>query len=210
MKNAIVGRFAAVAVLTFATAASAQRRSAPSVANITPYAGYMTFGSYVDGPLGTSIGNAPAPVIGAQLGIDLMPMVSFVGNVGFASTKLRAGVPILGGFDLADTKVLMYDAGLELRIPETASLGFGATPFIQAGAGAMRTEVSLGSLDTKSTSFAWNYGGGVDMKLGSNLGLKLMARDYVAKLDLKEATQVDINTRTTHNWAFSAGVKVSF
>ena len=208
MKKKLVGLALFLGVA--ATAADAQRRTTPKVAHVSPYVGYMSFGSYVDGPLGTRIGNAGAPIYGAQLGIDLTPMVSFIGNVGYSASKLQAGVPIFGGIDLADTKVLLYDAGLQLRLPETSSLGFGVSPFVQGGAGAMRTEISLGSLETRSTGFAYNYGAGVDLQLGGAFGLRAMAKDYIGKLDIKEATQININSKTTHNWAFSVGVNVGF
>jgi len=55
---------AALALVTLATTAEAQRRSSPSVARITPYVGYMQFGNYVDGPFGTSVRNAGAPLYG--------------------------------------------------------------------------------------------------------------------------------------------------
>ena len=50
----------------------------------------------------------------------------------------------------------------------------------------MRTEVAVGSLSAKSTNFAVNYGGGVDLQLGRSLGLRAMVKDYVGKLDLKD------------------------
>ncbi|MGQ0646199.1 MAG: outer membrane beta-barrel protein [Gemmatimonadaceae bacterium] len=206
-------RFVSLAVLAYlslSVSAEAQRRSSPSVARVTPYVGYMSFGSYVDGPLGTSVRNAAAPVYGAQLGVDLTENLAFVGNVGYSASNLEVGVPIIGGFDLADTKVLMYDAGLQLRLPVAASLGMGAVPFVEGGAGAMRTEIGVGSLQTKSTSFAVNYGAGVDLQLGRSLGVRAMAKDYVGKLDLKEATRLDLNTRTTHNWAFTVGLNLGF
>lgn len=201
---------ATLAMLTLATAAAAQRRSSPSVARVTPYVGYMQFGKYVEGPFGTSVRNAGAPVYGAQLGIDLSDNLAFVGNVGYSASNLEVGVPIIGGFNLADTKVLLYDAGLQYRLPLAATLGAGATPFVQAGAGAMRTEVGVGSLKTQSTNLAINYGAGVDLQLGRSFGVRAMAKDYVGKLDLKEATTFDISTRRTHNLAFTVGVNVGF
>ena len=90
----------------------------------------------------------------------------------------------------------------------TASLGMGAIPFVEAGAGAMRTEIGVGSFKTNSTNVAYNFGGGVDLQLGKSLGLRAMAKDYIGKLDLKEATRIDIGTRRTHNWAFTVGVNV--
>src|SRR5512139_1197054 len=124
---------AALAFVALSATAGAQRRATPSVARVTPYVGYMSFGSYVDGPFGTSVRNAAAPVYGAQLGIDLTDNLAFVGNVGYSASNLEVGVPIIGGFDLADTRVLMYDAGLQLRLPVASSLGLGTVPFVEGG-----------------------------------------------------------------------------
>jgi hypothetical protein len=209
MKTRLVS-LAAVALVALSATAEAQRRSSPSVARVTPYVGYMSFGSYVDGPLGTSIRNAGAPLYGAQLGIDLTQNLAFVGNVGYSASNLEVGVPIIGGFDLADTRVLLYDAGLQLRLPVASSLGLGAVPFVEGGAGAMRTEIGAGSLETKATSFAANYGAGVDLQLGRSFGVRAMAKDYVGKFDLREATAIPLETRRTHNWAFTVGLNIGF
>lgn len=205
-------RLVSIASLALAVAtlpADAQRPTA-TVARVTPYVGYMQFGNYVDGPLGTSVRNAGAPLYGVQLGFDLTPNVAFVGNVGYSASNLEVGVPILGGLSLGSSKVLLYDAGLQLRLPSVGALGRGLAPFIEGGAGAMRTEVAAGPLKTQSTNFAFNYGGGVDLMLTRNLGLRGFVKDYVGKLDLKEPTGFDINTKTTHNWAFSVGLNLGF
>lgn len=196
-----------LALVVAAVPAMAQR---PTVARVTPYVGYMQFGSYADGPLGTSIRTAGAPLYGVQLGFDLTPNIAFVGNVGYSASNLEVGVPILGGLDLGTSRVLLYDAGLQLRMPSVGALGTGVAPFVEAGAGAMRTDVSAGPVSTHSTNFAMNYGGGVDLQLRRNIGLRLAAKDYVGKLDLKEPTGFDINTKTTHNWAFSVGLNLGF
>lgn len=200
---------ASLAFLAAAIPAHAQRPAA-TVARVTPYVGYMTFGSYIDGPLGTSVRNAGAPLYGVQLGFDLTPNVAFVGNVGYSSSNLEVGLPILGGLNLGTSNVLLYDAGLQLRLPSVGALGRGIAPFVEGGAGAMRTEVSAGPIRTQSTNFAFNYGGGVDLMLTRNLGLRGSVKDYVGKLDLKEPTGFDINTKTTHNWAFSVGLNLGF
>lgn len=201
---------AALALLAVTSTASAQRRTSPSVARVTPYVGYMSFGSYIDGPFGTSVRTAGAPIYGAQLGVDLTENIAFVGNVGYSDSNLEVGVPIIGGFDLADTKVFLYDAGLQLRLPVSSALGLGAVPFVEGGAGAMRTEIGAGSLKATSTNVAVNYGAGVDLQLGRSLGVRAMAKDYVGKFDLKEATMVDLSTRRTHNWAFTVGLNLGF
>ncbi len=35
-----------------------------------------------------------------------------------------------------------------------------------------------------------------------------MAKDYIGKFDAREAAAVNANTRTTHNWTLSAGVRL--
>jgi hypothetical protein len=204
-------RLAFVAVFVVAANAEAQRRS-PSVARFTPYVGYMHFGNYVDGPFGTGVRNEGAPVYGAQLGIDLSDNFAFVGNVGYSDSNLEVGLPIVGGLNLADAKVLLYDAGVQYRLPRVIGLGEGSAPFVEAGAGAMRTEIGVGSLRTQSTALAVNYGAGVDLQLTRGLMLRAMAKDYVGRLDLKEATRLnlDLQTKRTHNWAFTAGVSLRF
>ena len=57
------------------------------------------------------------------------------------------------------------------------------SPFLQGGVGAMRYEVESGFLNTTATNVAYNVGGGVDVQLTPNLGLRLMAKDYIGKFD---------------------------
>ena len=203
-----------VALATLGTAAHAQSRgsSLPSgkAFDFTPYVGYMVFGSLMDGPLGTSIGSAPAPVFGAQLGMRLAPNISLIGNVAGASSDIKAGIPIIGGLSVAHSNVLLYDAGLQLDIPVTSVGGTSFSPFIQAGAGAMRYEISQSFLSTKATNFAGNFGVGADVALGKNIGMRLMAKDYIGKFDFKDATFLDYEGKTANNVAFSAGLRLSF
>jgi hypothetical protein len=48
----------------------------------------------------------------------------------------------------------------------------------------------------------------VDVALAPRLGLQLMAKDYIGKFDAREATSIEVDTRTTHNWALSAGLRL--
>ena len=84
------------------------------------------------------------------------------------------------------------------------------TPFVQGGVGAMRYEVESGFLNTKATNVAYNFGGGVDVRLSPNFGLRLMAKDYLGKFDFQEATSFDLNGKTTHNVALTLGVNFGF
>lgn len=174
---------------------------------ITPYAGYMKFGSLVDGPFGTSVHGAGAPVYGAELQLGLVPGLALVGNVAYAKSNLEIGAPLIGGVSVGENSALMYDAGLRLHLPLGGLLG-GFSPFVQAGAGAMRQEVRVAPAATHSTNLAYNVGGGVDMGLAPGLGLQLMVKDYIGKFDAREATSLNLGTGTTHNWTVSAGVRL--
>jgi hypothetical protein len=108
-----------------------------SVFQLTPYAGYMMFGKFLEGPVGTSLSTKNSPVYGAQLGVQVAPNVALYGNVGYASTNLQVGAPILGHVNVGDSKVWMYDGGLQLDIP--VSEFSPVKPFVQAGAGTCFT-----------------------------------------------------------------------
>jgi Outer membrane protein beta-barrel domain len=204
----------AVALATLGTAAHAQARASSLASgkafDFTPYVGYMVFGSLMDGPLGTSIGNAPAPVYGAQLGMRLAPNISLIGNVAASSSDIKAGIPLIGGLSVAHSNMLIYDGGLQLDVPVTTIAGTAMSPFIQAGAGAIRYDISQSFLSTTATNFAANVGLGADVALGNNIGVRLMAKDYIGRFDFKDATFVDFEGKTANNFAFSAGLRLSF
>jgi opacity protein-like surface antigen len=97
---------------------------------------------------------------------------------------------------------------VELKIPlQSAPM---VTPFVQGGIGAMRYEVSSSFLNTNATNVAYNVGGGVDVKLSPNFGVKVMAKDYLGKFDFKEATSFALNGKTMNNVALTLGVHFGF
>jgi opacity protein-like surface antigen len=204
-RHVTFGAAAAVAALLSASSASAQK---PTVARITPYVGYLAFGDYVDGPIGTRITNQNSAVYGVQLGLDLSRNVALTGNLGYSDSNVRVGLPIIGGLNVADSKVLLYDAGLQFRLPSSTSLGAGLTPFLEAGAGAIRYEVRTGPLSTNATNFAVNFGGGVDLQLNRNIGLRLQAKDYVSKFDFQQATSFNLQGKTAHNFSLNVGLNL--
>lgn len=196
---------AAVTGLALTTPLAAQRSAGPSF-GITPYAGYMKFGNLVSGPLGTSLRNAGAAVYGAEATVGLASGLALVGNVAYSQPGLEIGAPIIGGVSVGRSSVLLYDAALRLSLPTGGVLPL--SPFVQAGAGAVRQSFEISPLSTHATNFAYNVGAGADIALAPRLGLQLMAKDYIGKFDAQEATAINVDTKTTHNWALSAGLRL--
>src|SRR4051812_34441925 len=210
MRNSIVVASLVVAIASTASAQSAAPIAGGTAFELTPYAGYMIFGDYLKGPLGTNISNAPGAIYGVQLGMKIYPNVSLIGNVGHSSSDVTAGIPFLGGYSIAHSSTLLYDGGLQLDLPVTTASGFALKPFAQVGAGAMRYNISESIVNTTATNFAANFGVGADLALGQSMGLRLMAKDYVGKFDFKDATELDVQGQTAHNWALSAGLRFNF
>ncbi len=181
-----------------------------TIFEVTPYAGVIIFGDYLSGPLGTSVTNAPATIIGAQLGMKVAPNISIIGNVATASSDIQAGIPILGGVSIAQSTVQMFDAGLQLELPITSMSGFTFSPILQAGAGAMRYAITESFITTNSTNFAANVAAGADISVGRGVGVRFMAKDYIGNFDMQQATYVNAQTNTTNSFAFSAGLRFSF
>jgi len=208
----IVAALASLAAPAGAQLASAPAHSAAGTSlDLTPYAGYMMFGHFIDGPLGTSLSSSAAPVYGAQLGLAVAPGVKLVGNIAHAAGDLRVGVPFLGGINAGTTSALMMDGGLQLSIPMPQGK-VAYLPFLQAGVGATRWNVDLGStgLQTSSTNLTGNVGAGLDVHLAPSIALRLMARDYIGKFDFKQATSLDVSGKTVNNVALTAGISVGF
>jgi opacity protein-like surface antigen len=195
-----------IAGLALTTPLAAQRTAGPSF-GITPYAGYMKFGNLVSGPLGTSVRNAGAAVYGAEASLGLTRGIAIVGNVAYSQPALEIGAPLIGGVSVGRSSVLMYDAALRLRVP-VGTGGLPISPFVQGGAGYVRESFDIGPASTHATNFAYNVGAGADVAIGPRLGLQLMAKDYIGKFDAREATAINVDTKTTHNWAVSAGVRL--
>ena len=75
---------------------------------------------------------------------------------------------------------------------------------------AIRYEVASGFLNTNATNVAYNLGGGVDVKLSPNFGVRLLAKDYLGKFDFKEATSFNLNGNMMNNVALTLGVHFGF
>ena len=201
MIRRVVLSLAAVGAL--AGTADAQRRI-----EVTPYAGYMLFGDFVKGPLGTSLSNSGGALLGAQLGVGLTPNVAVVANVARASGDIAIGIPFLDGINVGSSSAWMFDGAVQLSMP-LPGRAVALTPFVQLGAGAMHHEVKIG-LTTDATNVVGTVGAGADFGLTRTVGLRLMAKDYIGRFDVREATTVDYKPDIAHNFGFSAGLKIAF
>lgn len=204
---------AAILATSLAVAPLSAQRTADSrlpLLQVTPYAGYYAAGKLAEGPLGTHITSGSGPLYGAQLAVPVTGWLSVVGNVAYAKGDLRVGAPIVGGFSAGDATTWMYDGGVQLNAPPLSRSGTSLTPFAQIGAGAARHAIDISSLQSRSTNFAWNAGLGVDVALGQSVGIRLLAKDYMGKFDVQEATGFDLETKSIDNWSFVAGISFGF
>jgi hypothetical protein len=204
---------AVVAAVALSHDAGAQMRAPVATGTlfeVTPYAGYLFSGDFLSGPLGSAVGPAPAPLVGAQIGMRIAPNLSVIGNLATGSSDVKAGIPILGGISVAQSRVVLYDAGLQLDLPMATATGAAFSPFVQAGVGGMRYDLTQSFLTTTSTNLAANVGLGADVSVGSGVGLRVMAKDYIGRLDFQQATSFDVGTQTTQNYALSLGIRFSF
>ncbi len=179
--------------------------SAQSV-ELVPQAGYAVFGDLWKGPLGTSVKGRNGPFYGVQVGINVSPAIAVVGNASFARTDLEAGLPFLGGTAFGTSEAVYFDGGLQLRLP----MGSGASPFLQVGAGGVRHRLESGIVNVDATSPAFHVGGGVDLNLTRNLGMRMQVRDYISKFDAREAVLLDVEGATGHTVALTIGLRAAF
>lgn len=190
---------------------AAQEAYSGKVLSVSPYAGVMVFGNYLSGPLGTSLTNKPGMLYGTQVGLKLAPQLSLVGNIGYTSSSIDVGLPIIGGVSVGHSSTLLYDADLQYSLGGMRSGGTSFTPFIQGGVGAMRYDINAVSvLTTQATNFAGNVGVGADVSLGSGMALRLLAKDYIGKFNFRDATGIGVDGSTAHNFGLSAGLRLDF
>lgn len=201
---------AALAFVLFATLAIPAQAQTPVIARVTPYVGYLNFGDFVDGPIGTRVTNENAAVYGLQAGLDLTPRVTLVGHVGYSDSNLRLRLPVVGGVNLASSNVLLFDAGLQFRFPTSTALATGVTPFVEAGAGAIRFDVDVAQFRANATNFAGNVGAGVDVNFNRNVGLRLQAKDYLARFDFDAAESLGLRGKLAHNISLNVGLNIGF
>lgn len=216
MKRSLVGiaaMFAAVAAQN-PLHAQAPRSSTITVDRgdfaIAPFGGYLISPKYVEGPLGTSLGGAGAPLYGAMASLPLAPGASLVGTIGYAGGDLEVGVPLIGGVAVGRNRTLLLDASVELRLDSWEADGGRFIPVVQLGGGALRREVSVLGATGRSTDFVVSGGIGADVPIASNIGLRVMVKDHYGKADFGSVGSISARTGDLHTVALSGGLRVTF
>jgi len=74
----------------------------------------------------------------------------------------------------------------------------------------MKYDVQVSGTSRNATNTAWNAGVGVDVPLMQNVGLRLLAKDYIGKFDFNQATSLNVDAKTSHNIALTAGLRLGF
>ena len=87
MKKLFVGAAFVAAVAAPLAAQSSVVSGQPSVFSVTPYVGYLAYGDHFETTAGAEYTNDNAAIYGAQIGIDMSPNFSLVGNFGYSKTN---------------------------------------------------------------------------------------------------------------------------
>jgi hypothetical protein len=194
---------------------------------ITPYVGYFDFGRYLGGANGPNGGNAQlpnGPVFGGEVSLALTRYVAIYGELGYATSNQRVTPYGYGGvFSSNGSALWLYDGGLQLQAPFRAEDRHWVVPFVQVGAGGVDYRLyNYNSGGTTSDSrFAWNGGVGLDYHFTRQVGIRLMAKDYIATFRVPRSVPVILAGGGTgtqqikawdnnNNYAFTAGLNIGF
>ena len=202
---AVVVASSLLATVLVATSAKAQTGVG---ATLTPFAGYLITGNWYDGPIGTSLSTTNAPMVGGQASIPLTKGIALVGSLAYASGDLRIGLPLLGGVNVGSVKTWLYDAGLELGgLPGKKT---GIAPFVQVGIGGLTNDIKNSLFDVRASNIAYTGGVGLDVGLTESFALRVQAKDWVSRFNSEDAVGFRAEGNLAHNWALTAGVKLTF
>ncbi len=158
--------------------------------------------------IGTSIETSNSPMVGAQASIPLTKGIALTATVGYANGDLRIGLPLIGGVNVGSVKTWLYDAAVELG--GLGGRGTGLAPFIAGGIGGMSNDIKSAAFTTRAANIAYTAAIGVDVGLSPGFGVRLQAKDWIGQFDSRDAVGFRANGNTAHNWALTAGARISF
>jgi hypothetical protein len=204
---AVVVASSVLSTVLVASAAKAQAGVGVG-ATLTPYAGYLITGNWYDGPIGTSLSTTNAPLVGGQASIPLTAGIALVGSLAYASGELRIGLPLLGGVNVGAASTWLYDAGLELGgLPGKRT---GIAPFVQIGLGGLTNDIKNSVFDVRASNVAYTGGVGLDLGVVERFAIRVQAKDWVSRFNSEDAVGFRAEGNLAHNWALTAGVKLTF
>ena len=198
-----------VALLGLSVLVAPRAKAQPGVgAILTPFAGYLITGNWYDGPIGTNLSTTNAPMVGGQASIPLTKGLALVGSLAYASGDLRIGLPLLSGVNVGTVKTWLYDAGLELGgLPAKKT---GLAPFVQVGIGGLTNDIKNSLFDVRASNMTYTGGVGLDLGLVERFAFRAQAKNWVSRFDSENAVGFRAEGNLTHNWALTAGIKLTF
>lgn len=190
---------------------------------ITPYVGYMDFGRYINGVSGDVL-LPNGPIYGGEVSLSLTRYIAIYGELGYATSNQRVTpYGYSGVFSSNNSAVWLYDGGIQLMAPFRAEDRHWLVPFVQVGAGGVdyRLYNYANAGTTNDARFAWNGGVGFDYHFTRQVGIRVMAKDYIAMFDVPRSVPVLLAGGGTgtqqikvqdnnNNYAFSAGLNIGF
>ena len=189
---------------------------------ITPYVGYIDFGKYINGPLGSNIGLPNGPIFGGQVSLSLTRNLAIYGELGYAESQRVTPYGYGGTISGNTSGFWLYDGGLQIMAPFKAEDRHWLVPFVQVGAGGVDYRLynyTNGNTGTDSR-FAWNGGVGLDYHFTRQVGVRLMAKDYIAMFTVPHMETLLVNNvaeprsvsaqDNNNNYAFTAGLNIGF
>ena len=223
MKKYIVATLASAVLAVLAAPLAAQTPESvvtggQSTFSVTPYAGYMMFGSLADIDDNVNLTNDNSWLVGAQAKIRMTSRWSVLGNFAYTKSNLELEIENSSTPDEQVSGDLGYwlgDLGLQYQLPFSWNDG-KVSPFVQGGVGAVRYTLDANDLSDSesSTNLQFNAGVGLDIDRGP-IGFQFMLKDYVTSLDWNEFGDLpDIDdvdrSRIAHNLALTAGIRINF
>jgi len=126
----------------------------------------------------------------------------------YASGDLRVGLPLIGGVNIGTAKTWLYDAAVE--IGGLGGRSAGLAPFVSGGIGGMTNDIKNSLFSTRATNIAYTAAIGVDLGLTPGLGLRVQAKDWIGRFNSEDAVGFRAEGNLAHNWALTAGARISF
>lgn len=181
---------------------------------VTPFAGVMLTQKFAHA-YGTDLGPANTGIYGVQAGLPLAPGASLLGAVAYSGGNLEAGIPLVGGISVGNSKTYIYEGAVQLRADSWEAQGRRLIPLAQLGAGAIHRDISVSGLHARTTDFMVSGGLGVDVPVTQSVAVRVLAKDYVAKASfgsyyLGSLGTLDANTKELNNVALTAGIRFTF